>query len=107
MRWHQIRVAGLTDQPRLEMLSANFRIRQVVNRYPGLGVVEIGLVYHGVVEIPRQLRGRFAATYLANQVHVVPLVVRLLDAPELPNVLHRLVQYYRLRRRHCANSMRR
>lgn len=103
MRLDQVRVAGLTNQPRLEVLSPNFRIRQVVNRDPVLGVVVIGLVYHGVVEIPRQLRGRFAATNLANQVHVATLVVRLLDAPD---VLHRLVQYYRLRRRHCANSMR-
>lgn len=63
------------------MLSANFRIHQVVKRYLGLGIVVIGLVYHGVVEIPPQLRGRLATSNLANQVYVASLVVRLLDVP--------------------------
>lgn len=101
LRRYQVCVARLTDHPRLEVLPANFRKRQVVNRYPGLLVVVIGVVYHAVVEIPRQLRRRSAAPHLANQVHVATLVVPLLDAPNVPR---RAVQYYRLRRRHCANT---
>lgn len=81
------------------MLPSNFGIGQEVNRDSGLGVVAIGFVYHGVLEVPRQLRGRPATSYLANQVHVTPLVVRLLQPRDVPR---RPVQYHRLRRRNCA-----
>jgi len=101
LRLHQVRVARLTDQPRLQMLPADLRIRQVVHRHPSLAVVVIRLVYHGVVEIPREFRRRPAAPHLADQVHVAALVVPLLDAPNAPR---RAVQYYRFRGRHCART---
>lgn len=84
------------------MLSSNFRVGQAVNRQPGLGVVVIGLVYHGVLEVPREPRRWPATPYLANQVHVTSLVVGLLY---LRDILRRPVQNPRLRRWHCVNTV--
>ena len=79
LSWDQVSIAGLTDQPRMQVLSTNCGIRQVVRRHIRVVIVVIGLIYHRVLQKPRDLWGWFSTSNFADQINVTSLIIRFLD----------------------------
>ena len=77
---HQVSIASLTDQPRLQVLSTNCGIRQVVRRHIHVFSVVIGFVYHHILEKPPDLWWWFPASNFTDQIYITSLIIGLLDS---------------------------